>query len=255
MTDVPCTVVVGSPADALAGAVAAALRGRGASVLCADPSRLADRRVSLSGEAFTVEGRAVGAVVFRAPPDLSFSRGFRVEDRSFCDTETRALWLAATHLASVLAVNRYGAGAWFGGAGWAPWRRLLQEAGLPLAPFAFGDVPGAERRRWYPYAGQEAHAAPGRRTRRTLGAPLTTSEPAQTSLVVGGEVVEGEALPAVTEAAAVLREAGVHIAAVATDGAGRVLLVDTLPAVRRRASVQRSAHLISQLCYAHLRRR
>ncbi|MEL7361561.1 MAG: hypothetical protein AAFN13_05785 [Bacteroidota bacterium] len=255
MTNAPCIVIVGSSADALASAVAASLRRRGADVLCADPFDLTGLRVSLYEERFTVEDRRVGAIVFRAPPDMSFSRSFRAEDRSFCDAETRALWLAASHLPSVLAVNRYGAGAWFGGTGWTRWRGLFLEAGLPLAPFAFGDVSDNEEHyHWHPYAAGQAHVAPGRATRRTLGAALTPSEQAQVSLVVRGEVVEGEALPAVSEAAVLLQDIGIHVASIATDGKGRVLRVDALPVVERRASVQRSAHLISHLCHAHLRR-
>jgi hypothetical protein len=255
----PGAVIVGDRSDVLSRTVAEALRSRGHAVRCLAPGGLGDARVRLVGPSFWVDERPVGAILFRARPDAAFAEGFAPSDRRFADAEVGATWLAALHLDSVVAVNRYGPAAWYDGAGWPVWRRLLVEAGVAVSPFAFGagpeDAGGIEALRWHPYSGLSPRPVPGERARRALGAAVTRRVRHRSSVVACGEVVAGEPSGAVLDASAVLDADGVRLAEVVTDAGGDVLTVDARPALADPHAAARAAHRLVELYDAHLRRR
>jgi hypothetical protein len=251
-------VIVGDPGDVLSRTVAEALSARGHGVRRIAPGGLGDARVRLAGPSFWVDGRLVGAILFRARPDAAFAVGFAPPDRRFADAEVGATWLAALHLDSVVAVNRYGPAAWYDGAGWPVWRRLLVEADVPVSPFAFGAAPedaaGTEALRWHPYSGLSPRPVPGGRARGALGAAVTPRVRHRSCVVACREVVAGEPSGAVLNAVAVLDAAGVRLAEVVADAAGAVLSVDARPALADPRPAARAAHLLVERYDAHLRR-
>jgi hypothetical protein len=250
----PIIVAVGGASDPLVMAVVAECEGRGIALRRVAPGCLGDLRVELRGETFRVDGCPVGGILFRSPPDASFCEGFAAADRVFCDVEVRAIWLAAFHLDSILAINRYDAAAWFEGAGWPVWRPRLLAAGRGVAPFWVGGAQGATGWSWYPYGECQPRPAPGRAARGMLGAALTPDIARRESLVVGGEVVAGRTSPAVAATAAILADAGIRIAGVVTDEHDRVLVVDTQPAFAAIAA-RHAARLLCRWYDEHLHRR
>lgn len=251
--------VVAGSGDGLGEAVARALEERGRPVVRAEPDRLAELPATLADGTFRLDGRPVGAILFRAPPNAAFSDGFVDEDRGFCDAEARAVWLAAMHLGDVLALNRLPPWAWFGSAGWADWRRAMAAAHVPVAPFTFGAPADDSGRRspgyWYTYGGTRPQPAPGAATRRALGAALTAEPRAHTCLAVCGRVVAGDPPPAGGELVERLRGLGLEIVSLSADLQGRVLALDPLPSIRQGGAVERAATLLEKRIDAHLRGR
>jgi hypothetical protein len=243
--------------DKLADGVIAALQRQQIRVIRVAPQQMADQAVLIDGNTFRLQRQPIDGILLRASPEGSYSDGFVPEDRSFSDTETRSMWLAATHLDTVVAVNRYDAEAWFGSVGWVKWRQVLREQNVPVAPFRFGDA-GEQSvlyQHWYPYASARAQPAPERVTRRVLGAALAKSTQAEVKLAVCGRVIDGPAAPAAAEAAGILHEHGIHLASIATDSDGQVLTIDTLPAVQKAELIDRAAELLSGFYCEHLCRR
>jgi hypothetical protein len=245
-------VVVNVPEDSLANLIATKLQAQGTHVLHVTPDALGSLQTSLENDSFDVDGRPVGGILFRSSPNAFFSTGFKTEDQRFCDAEIRAAWLAALHLESVLAVNRYDAVAWFEGLDWPVWRRRLIQAGIPAAPFAVGDVASDPSYAWYPYVSHYAHSVPGAKTRKILGSALTQAVPAQVSLLVGDEIVAGKATPAVLAASELLRDAGVRIAEIVTDADERIITVNTLPMISDAQLGELVSQRIAGMYYAHL---
>jgi hypothetical protein len=240
----PCIVVVSDETDPLSTEFATTLRGQGTDMIHVHAGALAGLKVSLQNESFFVNAHLVRGILFRASLDSTFSETFSAEDRSFCDTEVMATWLAALNLDSILAVNRYDAAEWFEGARWPAWRRRLVEADIPVSPFAFGDTPVDASWSWYPYTSTRASRAPGIASRRVLGSAVTQSMQKQVSLAVCNVVIAGEASPTVLDTAKLLDDTGVRIAEIATDHDGRVLLVNTEPQIMETKILEHAKHLL-----------
>jgi hypothetical protein len=99
-----CFVTVSSTADTLAAAITANLKATAVKTCQVEPAALGDLSLSLSSDKLTIDGQPVAGVLFRSFPDTSFSDGFMADDRSFCDAEIGATWLAALQLDSVSGV-------------------------------------------------------------------------------------------------------------------------------------------------------
>jgi hypothetical protein len=254
LADQSCVIVVSDHADEVSGAVANNLQVEGIPVVYAGPGALGDLCVHLRGDSFAVNGQSVGGIFLRSSPESVFGEGFAARDRAFCDAEIRAVWLAALHLESVLAINRYDPAAWFEAAGWPVWRWRLIEAGVPVSPFGFGDVEVQGARSWYPYRSSRAQSVPSRATRRVMGCALAQSTWKQVSLVVCGHVLEGELSSSVESAAQLLNESGVQIAEIATDNDGCVLSVNTQPRISEARTVEQAGQLIGEAYRAHMHR-
>lgn len=251
----PGVAVVASPGDALAERVTEGLGEAGRPIVSTRPGRLADLTATLDDSTFRVDGRPIRSILFRATPSATFSDSFVEGDRGFCDTETRAIWAAAVHLEGVQALNSWEPWVWFGSAGWGDWRRAMAEAGLPPAPFAFGDPPDAEHRHWYTYRGSTPQPPPGAAACRALGTAVTTESVASEVTVVCGAVVAGEPPPGAERLEERLRGLGLEIASVAFDGEGRVLALDPLPLFRSSGAVKRASDRVVEAIDGHLRRR
>ncbi len=250
----PCILIVRYEQDALADAVAAQMQARGSVVRQLAPSALAGMRLTLAGDVFLIDDHPVAGALFRVAPDTTFSRGFRVEDQAFCDAEVGAVWLAATHLDSVLAINQYDAVAWYEGAGWSVWRRRLLQSGLPLSAFAFGNAAVQGSAFWYPYSTNTVRADPDQVVQRVMACARSSHVGQQTSIVVCKQVITGLRLPDVLLAAEHLAEAGVLIAAITTDADDRLLVVDSQPFVLDIAAAERAAASLVDAYDAHLAR-
>ena len=212
---------------------------------------LSESKSALARNSFFVEGHHVRAILFRCPPDSRFSRGFQPEDRRFCDAEVGAVWLAASHLDSVLAINRYDPAAWFLGPGWSPWLEMLTARGVPVTPLSLGLV-DATSPYWYPYSGSDLMPSPSPSVRASLGAAASPRPFESGSVVIAGQVLEGPTQPTVLEAAKVLWESGIGIAEVRVDSEGRVLGVDPQPNLRAGETVNRAADILAGLYRDHL---
>lgn len=247
-----CVVIVAERGDLLAALVQNRLEAQGDQVMAVPPGALGSLAVRLEGDAFQVEDERIGGILFRAIPDTTFSDGFEAADRSFCDAEVRAVWLAATHLDAVCALNRYDAAAWFEGPYWPVWRRRLIADGIPVSPFTFGGSGSADW--WYPYRSHRPQALPGPAAGRVLGSATSAAYPAQRTLAVDGEVLVGDGCAAALSALRSLAEIGIRLAEVFTDGDGRVLAVDTLPLIADPALAEVSDR-IAGIYHDHLHRR
>jgi hypothetical protein len=251
--DQGCVVIIGDESDSLSMMVAHELQQRKVPVTHFLPSSLANRRVRIRHDSFTVDGQPARGVLWRCVPGATFSADFISEDRSFCDAEVRATWLCAMNLSSVLAVNHYDAAAWFEGPGWTIWRRRLLKAGVPVSSFSYGATESPDGWAWFPYNAFHGREAPRSASRRTLGTALSRRTVKQRSLIVCGEVMTGESSSAVVTAVGVLNRAGIQIAEAATDLEGRILTVNTEPNILDSALAQRASRRIVELYAAHLR--
>ena len=250
-----CVVVVAYHDDPFSNRVAEILQGHEVTVLQVVPSNLARLNVLLKDDTFLVEHHPVKGIVFRVAPDRSFSGSFVQEDQGFCDAEIRAVWLAALHLESILAVNRYDATVWFENANWIIWRSRLIQAGIPVSPFYFGDFVQPGEWIWYPYKSYAPKTAPGRSTRRLLGTALTQVAEQQPVLVIGGQPVGQKINSTVEDATQLLMQWGVQVAQIWMDGQGCILKIDTLPNIFDPDVSKQAAVRIGELFYDHLHRR
>jgi hypothetical protein len=248
-----CVVVVAESDDLLTALVKTSLEARGDQVMAVSPGALGGLAVRLEGDAFRVEDERIGGILFRATPDTTFSDGFEAADRSFCDAEVRALWLAAMSLDSVCALNRYDAAAWFEGPYWPVWRRRLIASGIPVSPFAFGGNGSAGW--WYPYRSYRPQTLPGPAARRVLGSATSAAVPAQRTLAVDREVLAGDGCTSALAALRLLSEAGIRLAEVFTDRDGRLLAVDTLPLIADPSLAVEVSDRVVGIYHDHLHRR
>jgi hypothetical protein len=253
----PIVVAVCEDDDPLAGALLRVVASRGAVTRRVAPAMLSDLGVCLEKESFLLDGWPVGGVIFRAGNEASLSEGFDPADRAFCDADISATWLAALHLDSVIAINRYDATAWYENSRWPLWRQRLLARGVRVVPMRFGDPEIGETAAWYPHTQLRAQLAPDREARRVFGAPLTTHQPAYRAMVACGEVLGTELSPAArataSATASVLDDYGVRLAAIALDADGAVVHVDTSPPATDTDAGAQAIDRLASLVHAHLR--
>jgi len=248
-----CVVIVAERGDLLAALVQNRLEAQGDQVMMVPPGALGGLTVHLADDVFRVEKKRIGGILFRAIPDTTFSDGFEAADRSFCDAEVRALWLAAMHLDPVCALNRYDAAAWFEGPHWPVWRRRLIAGGIPVSPFTFSGDGSAGW--WYPYRSFRPQTPPGPAAGRVLGSATSAAFSAQRTLAVDGEVLSGDGHASALAALRLLTKAGIRLAEVCTDSDGRVLTVDTLPLLADPSLAAEVSDRVAGIYHDHLHRR
>ncbi len=248
----PVVMVVGDHSDNLSRMVTDSLKSRNVPVKFIEPGKLASLPVLLKDDLFVVQEQLVRGILFRTSPDARFSHDYMPLDQAFCDAETKALWLAALNLGSVLAINQYDAVAWFEGTGWPTWRRRFLEAGLPVSPFFFGGSDQANSRKWHLYSSCETRDPPHSRVQQLLGSAIACSVQANSALILDGEVVQGNLPEAITEAPALLGEFGVSLAQLMTDESGYIKAVSTFPLPCEKLILKKLAHRISELFYDYL---
>jgi len=248
-------VVVARGSDLLAQAASTLLMKHGFQVSFLTPSTLGSISITLREELVFILGKRVDGILFRALPQSLFCQDFAIEDQSFSNTETRAAWLSALNLGSLLAVNRYDARAWFEGIGWSQWRSRLIEAGIPVSPFSIGTAHLASPHFWYPYMSNLSRPAPGNHSRRIFGAAVTPSRQTNVSLMVYGKIVSGAESSTVRACMGLLYNFGISIATVTTDLDDKVLEVDTQPIVSGQDLIQVVAQILCEGFRAHLYRR
>ena len=220
-------VVVGR--DLLAQAVTDHLRSRGVEVLAVCGHELGDLVWSLEAKSLKIEQRQVRALLLRDPPSAIAGLGYTPEDYGFVAAELGATLLAATHLQSVLAINRLDADGWFEDAQWPVWHRVLKKASVRVSPLHVGcSGSGAV---WRPYTGGPDRPPPDEAVRRTLGTALARAPVQGSVLFAGGDAIAGEPPQAVREAASGLERRGILLARISFDPAGRVATVDTFPEI------------------------
>jgi hypothetical protein len=238
-------LIVRHPCDAFAERIAAQLRERGYSVRAVDPCGLADLGLSLSEEALWIDGALVRGVLFRALPRSHFSPNFTSADRSFCDAELSAVWIAALHVPSLVTLNHYDAEAWCENARWPVWRRRLLAENVPSCPLTIGrqEVPSRSDR-WLPYGSRRTLDAPGPACRGALAAAIGHCDALRASLLVCGEVLSGPTTQTVKRVAELLDRYGVRLAEMNLDQQGRVIHVNTLPLIQDSALLSRACELV-----------
>jgi hypothetical protein len=249
----PCLVIVDTANQPLGMLLASELQERGATVQVVSPLTLGQLRVALTGDTFCVNDTPVAGIFSLTLPHGFFSGAFVEEDRSFCNVEIGAVWLAACHLESVLAINRYDAAGWFDRLSWPLWHRTLSKAGVTASPFSVGDVCTDNAHQWYPYGSGVPHPAPAQSARRVLGSAITRSQQKQVSLVVCEEVICGAVTPELIRTAKLLAKSGVRIAAITTDVSGCILAVNVRPVIFADDLLRRAADLLVREYDAHLR--
>jgi len=248
----PGIVIVAHHDDLLSNSVVNSLLTQGINVIHSNPSTLNSLRVNMQDESFIVEDLEIFGILFRVSSDSNFSEGFVEEDRSFCDFEIKAAWLAALHLHSLKAVNRYNALSWFEGIHWPVWRRMLIEEGIPVSSFRFGDPLAKNPYSWYPYLSFNPRPVPSTATCKTLGAATTSNSQEQVNLFVCGEILFGKPNTAAIAAAELLEKEGVLIVEITTDLDQNILSVNSTPIIKDVEVVKRATHLIGDLFLAHL---
>ena len=253
--DTPAVLLIHYPEDGFSSLVSAKLERRGIRTISIVPGALGSSRLSLQGKAFRVDGVPIAGILFRVAPDAKFSEDFVAGDQSFSDAEVRAVLLAALHLDSILAINRYDPMAWFEGLGWPTWRRRMIAAGVAVSDFKFGSIELHNSPVWHPYAGLQTMPAPGQATARMLGAALTTDVPVHHSLIFGGDSLTGCRSASISAAARMLAKSGIYLAEIVTDQAGNILMVDTLPTISDPAVQIAASDGIVEIYHAHLHRR
>jgi hypothetical protein len=220
-------VVVGR--DLLAQAMTDHLRGRRVEVLAVCGHQLGDLTWSLESGSLKVERRQVRALLLREPPSAIAGLGYAPEDHGFVAAELGATVLAATHLPSVLAINRLDAEGWFEDALWPVWHRVLKKASVKVSRLHVGGLGSGAV--WRPYTGGPDRPPPSEAVRRTLGTALA-GVPVQGSVLFAcGDAVGGEPPRAVREAASVLERCGIRLMDISFDAAGSVATVDAFPEI------------------------
>lgn len=221
--------IVGAAGDPLVRGLPAALLQRGCPCSVVAPERLGDLRLTLAPDACFIEGEPVAAIVFRAATNAPFSASFPEGDQAFCDAETRAAWLGALHTPGLQSFNRLDAIAWFETEHWTVWRRVLAQAGVPLARCEYGYGRSDGARVWVPFTAAAPQPDPGETIARAAGTPRFAEQRFTRTLVACGAVLAGPRGPAVERALRALDANGVALAEIVTDEQGDVAWVDTLP--------------------------
>jgi hypothetical protein len=246
----PQAVVVALPEDQLADAVEQALAARSWPSSRRLPGELASTPLVLDEQTARLGDEPVGAVVFRARPDMHFGEDFDERDAGFASSEARAAWLALTHLPSVSAINRLDAELWFSSAEWPIWRRRLVRAGVRVVDLAVGDAAAGEGATWLPWGGGLTQAPP-RSVRRTFATALVDLQALQTTVTCCGAVLDGPDLEVTRAASAVLAADGARLAAIVTDDRERIVSCTAYPYVPP-AAVQEAAESIVEALDADL---
>jgi hypothetical protein len=143
--------------DRFGMSLARELRRRGVESIRIALHSLSSHRATLEGDAFTVDGRSIGVIVFRPPFGSSFEAA--AED-GLVDIDVCGLWQAAMSLPGVLA---YGSGdeeIRSEGQAWLTWRRVMRRRGIGLAPCRFGESESDGPEQWEPMAESPATPAP-----------------------------------------------------------------------------------------------
>jgi hypothetical protein len=248
VSDDSIAVVVGR--DLLAQAMTDHLRRRGVEVLAVCGHQLGDLTWSLEAMSLKIERRQVRALLLRDPPSAIAGLGYSPEDHGFVAAELGATVLAATHLPSVLAINRLDADGWFEDGQWPVWHRVLKKAGVKVSRLQVGCSSSGEV--WRPYTGGPARPPPSKVVRRTLGTALADAPVQGSVLFACGDAIGGDPPPAVREAALVLERCGIRLANIWFDTAGSVATVDAFPAVAQDmldpVVVRLAARLDDHLC-------
>lgn len=249
----PTALVAGHGDDFIAGRVESALRAGGADVLAVPPGNLAGASMTIAGERLVLDGVPIAGALLRAGPFGSFSDEYRPEDRPFCDAEFRAVWLAAMHLDSLLAVNRYDATSWLQGFGWSRFRSGLIQAGIPVSSLAFGGDEAVDDPSWLPYHADSLRPAPGPATRRAMGCALAHGNGEERHLAVWGRLVT-HGPESARQTAVYLDQHGIRLAAITTDRMERVLRINPEPALLDSEPARQVAAAVTEGLLAHLRR-
>ena len=223
------TLVVDDATDALARQVAAELARRGRQVEHVPALRLGMLDVHLAGRSATVNGRRLGAVLFRAAPWSRYDAGFTDTDASFATAEVAATWLAITQLPSVISLNRLHPEAWSTFSEWPVWRRCLAAAGVPQVEIGVGDLEEIEPT-WLPWGGGVA-TAPRAAIRRSFAPALTRATGLRHGLWFDGTLLDGSGSPAAEQGAASLAADGIRLAGISIDRSGRVAAATAHPRV------------------------
>jgi hypothetical protein len=246
-------VVVDDGSDALAAATGAALQRLGVVVRAIPAPELALVRLDLDAHHAAVDGRRVGALLFRARPRANFGAGFGERDESFSSSEARAAWLAVTALPSVAVVNRLDPETWFTFSEWPTWRRRMARGRVPVARLAAGGAELGGEAHWFPWGGGVA-AVPPPLVRRAFGAAVVAATELRRATWCYGSVVAGTSSYTARMAGRVLESFGVHLAEIVTAEDGSFVSCTAHPAVPRQATATTAAR-IARALDAHLRRR
>jgi hypothetical protein len=246
-------VVVDDGSDGVAAATSEALRRLGVAVRDIPARELALARLDLDAHGAAVDGRRVGAVLFRARPRATFAADFGERDRAFTSSEARAAWLQVTNLPSVAAVNRLDPETWFTFSEWPTWRRRTARAGVPLAKLVVGAADNDKEAFWLPWGGGVA-AVPPPLVRRAFGAAVVSATRLNRAIWCYGSVVAGTESYATQLAGGVLESFGVHLAEIVTAEDGSLVSCTAHPTVPEHATAQ-TATRIAKALDADLRRR
>src|SRR5262245_52365733 len=202
---------------------------------------------------FVVEGASVRGILWRIVPGMHLHLGFDPADQSFADSEVAAAWLAALNAPFIHAINRYSATVWYGGANWPTWRSWLRRQGVPVSAMHLGSSLPVAGARWMPFMSDAPRDAPDSLAARAMGSATTTASPAESAVVVAGEIVHPAPSATLRSAARALARSGVALARVTVDASDRVLSVDATPDVTDDAVLARVAARLAGVLHAHLR--
>jgi len=217
---------------------------------------LGDKLVRLHADHFFVDNQLIRGIFFRSPPDSFFSRSFVEEDQRFCDAEIRAVWLAALHLKSILAINQYEAEVWFQGACWPIWRHKLINFKdiIPISPYFFGDI-DIERDGswfWHPYANFHPREPPNPIIRQLLGSALVKIHQPQKNIAICGNIIEGKENSTIQSIMLLLKEMGINFSEIITDINNHLVYINTLPRISDEKIVNKAVNIISREFYEHM---
>lgn len=220
-------VLVGDrDADPLVPALEAELTARHLPARTVSPAALAATRLACGGDWCAIDGAPVAAVVFRASPMLLVAPGFGEDDAGFAASELRAVWAHVLAIPGVPAVNRAYADSWLSSSEWSFWRRRLAAGGVAVAPRRIGR-PHAEGR-WIRWTGGD-EPSPDARAAERLGVASVACGTLTRMLCCVGETIDGDRC--ITSVAAALLREGLVLAEALLDEEGRLVGVETVPAV------------------------
>lgn len=246
--------VVAHPGDNLAESCLSQFKSRGVRAVAVPPDASGERRLALDATDCFLDGRPVAGVFFRTTSAAHFSAGFCEEDQDFANSEFGSIWLAASNLPAVKAINRLDAALWYDGARWFALRTRLHRAGVSSATICFGG--GANQgERWLPFSGERLETATHEIAHRALGSAMTTAKPGGHTLFVGGDIIEGETGPSFTRLGRTLLNQGLSIARAIFDQEGALFRVEALPVIENPAVCERTAERIVEVFHEHLHSR
>ena len=237
-------VLVSNEGDLLSKSLTHRLQRKNVIVHNFSPHDLGNLDVSLSDRYFSIGGNTIQGIFFRISPDSHFSSDFVKEDQQFCDAETRAVWLSALNLESIVTINRYDAVAWFQGIEWDTWRNKIIESEINVSSFVFGDNPTMEGGCWYPYSSSIARDIPGKTTRKILGCALSYSSQIQSNLVVCNHVITGNANVSVSSSSKMLERIGIQLAEITTDVDEHVVTINTIPKISNKKILKEVSEIL-----------